>query len=535
MFVPMIAGLLAAAIGTAVAWRGSSGPWHKRWLEALVVLSLALATASAMKWGQLQSNHVWSSVRAAMPVAMTRGIPPYFPPGQGPLWASIYPPLGYVLYLPIALGRTPQQVIYIGQWLGLAFLYLPLCWAMWRSSAGIEVNPGNARRWAGILAGVAISLAASTTLPALFNATFTIHVDPPAVGLALAACVLVWKSGDNPPGLGALIFSAGLVAGSVYCKQTMLPVAAAISVWLAVKFPFRSAITWSTAFLVFAALGAGLCLLLLSTPGLINNCFTVPAAQGWRDESASPLLFAAGEMIRSLNPLPAISVALVGVAVALQPRASGFRRSFTEPSALLLLVGLAEIPAGLAGFAKVGGHNNNFFYTGYFLMACVTVLIARWLAHSGVGEVLPWRKWLVAGTLLWAISLSLSRLEEASRLADVPDQQDQAYVAILRNPGRIYFPWHPLSHLMAENRLTHQSFGISDRVFAKQEVSDKWLLDYLPPKMEVIAWSTPPSTSDFVYQRFKAEFTQRVEVPELPGWFCLSRPIPTSGAGMEHE
>jgi hypothetical protein len=505
--------------------------WRSR-VNALVTLVAVVVgvwiAQSALATADTYTSAAWNSARAVVPVALAHGVPPYFPPGEGPLWASIYPPMGYLLYTPIALLRTPTAVIQFGQVLNLLFLFVPLAVLLTRSA---RTEEGRSPAFP-IAVALLLCLTLATVQLGLSNATYIVHVDPPAIGLALAACVpLVSRTVTNR----AIVMSAVLASASLFCKQTMLPVGLVLPVYLAITSGRRAAGTFLAVFLGSSAVFAGVFLLLWSPSGMFNNLFLVPAAHPLRDDHPRPWVYAATEFYRSLGPLVPLAVLATAAAwVAL--RKEPVRNRLTAcPAFLLLVVAAGLLPTSLAGFAKFGGFVNNFAASGYFLLAAfgsAMVLLLTWAPQGNLARwAWVWRTSTVLLTVLICADVSQKRLADIKARPPRTSPHQTAFYALQAQPGRMYFPWLPLSHFLADGSLTHQSFGIWDREKAGQEVTDRWLWQYIPADAEVIAFDTPPVVAqDRALQRLSETFSLPAEVPALRGWTAFARPVrqPTS-------
>ena len=84
----------------------------------------------------------------------------------------------------------------------------------------------------------------------------------------------------------------------------------------------------------------------------------------------------------------------------------------------------------------------------------------------------------------------------------------------------MYFPANPLFPLTAYGEAQHCSSGVYDRYLANVEMTNEYLAEYLP---EEIRWIAYPNEADFSMNYLQA-FSERVELPELPGWTVLQLP-----------
>lgn len=491
---------LVAAI--AVALTSRKHPALPRLLLPPAAFLTTLALAQSLL---VYANTTWNSVRAVVPVAMAHGVPPVFPPGEGPLWAAIYPPLAYVLQLPISLLPTPQSVVHAGQLHGLLLLALPLTFLL-------RQHGGPATSLAAVIAAALV-----VHLPGLTGAALTVHVDPAAIAFALGACLPLLRPTLTPR---AALLSGALTAASILCKQTMVPLAVLLPLVLALTGHRRPAAFFLLGLFAATAVLLAAFLSFLSPAGLWNNTFRVPSAHPWRDDTPTPLRHAAAKAFASLWTLWLIVPALWW--------ARRFPPSPVRPSArphlLLLLAAVALLLTGIAGYAKFGGHLNNFAPTGFFLLAATMLLLSSLPSDRLARIVMPL-------LLILASAAMLARLHDIHRLGPRPALHNEALALVRTAPGRIYLPWHPLAHFLAERRLTHQSFGVLDREMAGQPISDAWLWQYLPPDTELLGFDFPPRLppdpmADRLFERLRPRFPLPAEVPGFPGWTFYAKEPP---------
>jgi hypothetical protein len=492
MEVAVLSGLIVWA---AWAWcaRRESG-WA---LEVLVGAAAAIVTAGAAMLFQARTHVDWNSVRAAIPWQLAHGGRIYFRPGEGPLWCNIYPPLGFVLQMPVGLGRTPDQVIRIGQGISLAWIVGPMAFLAARLAPGAVTAAERAR---AALRGGVLALAAVTIVRPIADVATLVHVDGPALGLAVLASAVVM---GNPP-RWAWGWAGVLAAGSVGCKQTMIAVPVLLFIWAAATGGTRIAGRFAAG---FAAAAAALCVGAAAAFGwdaMWYDIVTVPSRHefpGGLADSVRAGLLEGNRLLAALS-LPALAGVLF---------ARGHRTSTTLPLALAA----AQIPVSLLGFMKFGGGENNFAYAGIFLLAAlVAVTSARGPCHRVATRVL-----LVLAALASARLLS----NQEQSIVESPSPHRQAYDAIRTRPGALYFPWYPLSHLLAEGRETHQSWGVLDRQMAGEPMSDPWLAEYMPPDPRYLCYLSPPDRFELIYARLGPRYPRVAAVPGLPGWTCFAR------------
>jgi hypothetical protein len=127
---------------------------------------------------------------------------------------------------------------------------------------------------------------------------------------------------------------------------------------------------------------------------------------------------------------------------------------------------------------------------------------------------------LLALTLL----LTIVQLPVAlpGRIASLKAAEQQMVFEYLQDHREsTYFPWFPLSHLLAEGRFYHSSYGIIDRVLAGDEVSPRYFQAYAPANMSSIAFGKDGSREMFgidLLSFWAASHACPVDDPVLPSW-----------------
>jgi hypothetical protein len=194
---------------------------------------------------------------------------------------------------------------------------------------------------------------------------------------------------------------------------------------------------------------------------------------------------------------------------------------------------VAMIPTGMLGRMKYGGDLNNYGMADLFLSLALAVALLRCSTYPAARQV-PIRLGLMLVIGVQAISSpqEIYRLPTVWRqLAD--SSAAQAYRAAQAYPGKIYFPWHPLAALLTDNRLDHAGFCLFDRDLAGIEVTETHFRQYLPPKLEYVAFLEGTQEADRNLMARLPEFTCRTELPELPEWTIYTRCTSAADRGNE--
>ena len=110
-------------------------------------------------------------------------------------------------------------------------------------------------------------------------------------------------------------------------------------------------------------------------------------------------------------------------------------------------------------------------------------------------------------------------LERARRLADNP--QESAFRYVQNHPGKGYFPWTPLAHLLGEGRLYHFDYGMSDRRLGNHPITREHFWHHVPRELEFVAYFRAQDHETLEY--YLTDFVLSSPIPELPGWEIYRR------------
>ncbi|MCP4654673.1 MAG: hypothetical protein GY856_04545 [bacterium] len=456
----------------------------------------------------------WNGARVAPSVALASGYDLYYGPDRGPIMSTLYGPVKALCYLPAAWASTPTAAIMIAGALNVGFILLPLLLIQLAGGRG-ETRPRIAA-WAGFLfaAGALLDLRATR-----YMAT-KVHVDAPAVGLGLLSCLVLMTAAERP-GHRRLAVAAGLAVLAAWTKQVEAPLIAAQAVYLGVAYGRWTALR----FLAWGlALGTLVSLVFVAGFGfdaMLFNIVTLPARHPWQGGWTWLLLSLVELAIQSSPFLLIILLALRAMrhgARGVKPRIGASLRDF--PWTLLVLVALFLAPTSVVGRTIIGGDENSY-YSLYYLLAAASLILARidWTGPSEAGRRIGARVLylLALGALCLAPDLEIPR--HLWQLRDNP--QEQAYEFARANPGKAYFPWNPLSTLMAEGELYHFDYNVYDRRLAGFKPTDAHFRAHIPPEMQYVLFHE--NAHDQRVLAFLPEFGREIELAELPDWIVYTR------------
>lgn len=519
--------LVATYVGSlAVGWRLQKGEPSPGARLLAGIVPAALLTFGWVAVGEflLSCSRDWNDARLAPAAGFVRGYDLYYRSGEGPLLGNIYGPLSAVMYAPAALLSTPAAVVSAAVLMTIGFFYCPafvilLVEARRRKVAALPT--------AACLASFAL-FALHTS--GLADAGFWIHADAPALAFVAIACGVLYLR--RAPGIATSVISSLAAMLAVLTKQVALPVVLLLPFccWL---LEGRAALrTYLVCWVAVAAAVAAIVLALVDFDAMFFNAMTVPGAHPWQLTGMQLVATVTSELARA-TLLPAVVLGLhvsAGRSGSGKPAdPSGFLAyARRERWVLWMVVALAMVPMSVLGRAVVGGETNALTYTLYLPAIAMHLVILRALAPRADSAEPATRSGAEGPRLGLALLLALLALEAAPRVVSVPaateifshSEERTGFAFAKRHPDQVYFPANPLFPLLAEGKAHHCSSGVYDRYLASVEMTNDYLAEFLPAQ---IRWVAYPNEADFSMNYLQA-FSERVELPELPGWTVLQLP-----------
>ncbi len=524
----LLVGLFAS--GAALASAVSAFVWirvrrNSPWGNALIVASLPLCVYAVMTVVIVKTTHpgegIWTTSRLTPSVALTRGHEVYSTRTEGVVQMTMYPPMWVVSYLPVAVGATPAQVLRIGLILTLLFSFVPIVLLL------VDGSPTVSQ---GIL-GSASFILASMWFDSLSYSLFLPHADAPSLGYAMGACWLTLRSG---PLTGRRVALVALLAWfSVLSKQVMAPILVVLPLWFLVVHGLRPCLRL---FGWLAVTGVGMAALLVpffGLEGVLFNVLTIPARVPWNAGHSRFVMAMAvlADLLIVSVPLVLLLTICAVASVTLRSRSSASTTglgTFLGDNSWTLPAGVAicMVPISVLGRVKMGGYTNTYSPTTYFLLAAAvlaTIAVARRLrdhagpiAHqAGLGAIA-----LCAGIL--AVGGTARVVFDAdSPLRDHPSQQ--AYDYLVGEDSRVYFPMHPLAHLLADGSYLHYSPSLYDREYlAGIPLPSSQRQNHLPVDPSMVCVDKAEETGKWWPKNYFTDYTRRIEVPSLGRWWWCS-------------
>ena len=469
--------IVSFLLGIVLFLRNRRKPILDRILLAILPVCGTIAFLLAVRHIVYTLFPSWSGVRLAFIAAIRYGYSYYYPPDTGPVMGFLYPPLYPFSYLPVTfLFSSPTALVLAGSSLGFLYALLPQIWLYFRREPGSTKDPiGNSARL------VCFALFTGT-LFSLSYAIFPVRSEAPMLALCAFAAVPLLRRGDLS-WAGALV-SATLLALAIWTKQTALPAALAMPLYLLLADGRRSAFRFLSAFVLALVPVSSLFVLGFGGKILFFNLVQYPSRHNWfrytcfvETEGGSDCSIATTFLQRLISMawmaqhylneylavvLTACLVAGVSLLFALHENPVSLREWFaTRRWLVFFCMSAALAPMGIANRVKVGGEDSAFAGCLYFLATGLLLGLRDWSRLPYYGERLA--KGVLLLLLLLYSALALPKFASfPGLLANLPhNPQQSAYDYLKSHPGRAFFPWTPLAALLAEGAWRAASRSLS--------------------------------------------------------------------------
>lgn len=442
-----------------------------------------------------------------MPLFMMRdGIRVYADPGQGPMLSTLYPPLSVLLYAPALLFHSPRTAFFVAGLLVQVFSLGPLTLAVYLTRTDRRSHIS------ALLAITAFVLFCNSS--DILNNLYLVHADAPAIFLITSGlcCLLLHHRRRT---LALLCAASVLIGLSVWAKQTVAPALLVIPLLLLLRRE------WSLLCVSIASSIATQVVIMLLVirrtdfHQLLTWLIVIPSKHPWKANPSSTL-DDTNRLLLMINF--AALVILITVGVRMWQRKHSLRKALGEPWVVFSVTGVLLWPTTVLGFVKIGGANNTLMYATYFLFASVLLLaVQSWANREATGVRIA----VIVSVCLLSVPLLIDAAKDcASPGRLLHSSSVDAYEFSVQHPGFVYFPFHPLSVYMAEHRLYHFEFGVSDRAMAGIPIRPDHFQAYIPPHLQYVAFRERRPDAVLALM---PEYNRPVSLPELPGWTVLAR------------
>lgn len=483
-----------------------------------VALLLCCLLLAAIVADRILETPFWSynGSRLMPTFLLAHGQDPYQLPGSGPMYSTIYGPVIPVAYLPSTLFRTPNAAVIVA-----SAVTVLLCFG---AVFALHFANGRWRRRGSLLAFIAAGLFICY-IPCLRYSCIRPHADGPAISFAAFACAALYYR-YRPSGRVALGVSAVCAVLSVLSKQLMVPVPIALFVYLLVADGWTVAWKYAVALIVSGTVCLGAAMLVFGPRQLFYSLIWLPG----HHHASGPILFEIVQSVRmSISMALPVIILLLALSAwwALQTLSFDRLRNWLGANewTLSMTLFIALIPASISGHVKIGGDINSFSFATFFCVCALTLLLER-----VAGEIAA-PHWQQLANTVAITMVALLMVLEAPLAGNVYHQwkqlprseQNVAFEYAKSHRGESYFPWFPLSHLLAEGKFYHYAYGVLDRWMAGEQISQAHFQAYIPHSLRLVGFWACDARINLGYDllRLLPEFDCHSEAAELPGWDCF--------------
>ena len=424
----------------------------------------------------------WNRVRLVPTLALANGYDLYTPLDKGLIISSLYPPIAYLLYLPVMLTSTPTGAFVVAGVINGLLLSVPaglVFWAEYRHD----------RR--GLLLG---TLGCCVFVWLAFHSytmeveAYNIHADIGAVALGALACVPYLGLRGGPTS-GKAFVSSLFVALAVWTKQPLIAVAVGIPIYLAIAFGTQAAIAY---ILRLALVGGGVSLSMCAAFGTHDLFFNIVSYPGMhpRNQQMEVPQVLWEVFLCSCEYVLIIRFGAAGISrIKRRPiTADGWSVLFREHSwTLLLTVAVCLVPLSFLQRIRVGGYWNSYHFVYFLVLAAVAVLMA---VVRSIPKTEPEQRItrFAYGAIVLTLVVSMYHLKDMhGKCTRLESATPHIAYRFLQEHGAVaYFPWNQVATYMAKGRIYHLDDGLNTM----------YLADRFPDKIHGIEFL--PSNADYI-------------------------------------
>ncbi len=443
-------------------------------------------------WLRLQRTFLWSL-----------GYPLYPPPDTNPIMVSLYGPISALAYWPATWAPSYTMTVPMASACAAFFMLAPAAWLLFSKSSP--------HRLAASLLFFCFVLSCAL-LTSLKYAAFNVHADAPALGLSAVAAGFIYQSSRSRK---RLFLSAFFVILAVAAKQTSVPLAAALPLYVGLRDGRKNFLIYCGVLAVAACLLGGLFVWMFGLDNLIYHMWTIPEGHPFRANNFLSLMKIFSRLIRETLLIAAVS--LPALIFAIKQKASWREKFHSNRWIIFWVVAFLMTPMALLANIKMGGSSNTLSFVTYFFLlgSALALKDLFFTAEKNLGR--PALLFYTSVLLLVSVPFVYVRILS---LKNQRDFAKAAYLYIKTHPGTTYFPRLTLLHLLAEKKAYHDVDGIMDRHWSNLPISDEHIQAYLPKDLRLIAFSGEDHRAVLPLKHFPVVYS---DYPPLPGYKVYTR------------
>jgi hypothetical protein len=506
----VVLAVLLPFVGSGIYKRTTGAPSPVRWMAAMLPMAILIAGGLMLK--QMLQAPFWdhNAARLARVFAWRMGYSLYPSPLDGPLLTPMYGPVSAFVYLPATLARTPTSAVFMAALLTMLCYFGPVAWWVYRET---PQRPEGRILAAGSL--LAFFFITYESVPLHYSA-FRVHADASALGLSALACAVLSRRKEKP--VVSYVAASLCAVLAFWAKQTTAPLLLALPLYIGFC-DGRRAMTQFTLFVAGLMLTlSAIFLVSFNAQNVIFNLFVLPAHQQWSAAAGEALVLAHVRLLEeSLWPA---SLLFVGAFLTFSKAGKSWK---DQPWVLPTLVGLLMMSTSLLNRVKIGGDVNALSPTLYFISVAAVLALAKAAEIPAANPPLaPWLIVSLMGALILMQTPPLLYYRFASTLRNLPNNpQETSYAYAKRHPGEAYFPWNPLSSLLAEGKAYHFEYGLLDRQLAGWPITPAHFRAYIPEHLAIVAVHKSNEFGQGLASAYLPDYSRPMQMDELPDWNVL--------------
>lgn len=516
--------MTAAGVGALIlSIRGWSRSAHMQMTERLLLSSAPIILtliAGAFMWRLLQSP-AWSynGTRLAPSFALKMGHRLYYLPGEGPALSTVYGPMTALIYLPTTLARTPNWAVLIGSAITMFICVTPLL-LLTKGVSGRSTT-GLGRVVAFIMALLLIQYSEP-----LRYSCINVHADGPSLAFGGMACVFLLR-GDGR--WLSMLAAAACAVLSVWSKQIAVPIFLGLTLFVYLGDGREKLFRFM---LCCAICSVAMSVMFFAAFGPQEVWFNLVTTQGNITASSADLARGYIQSARALLGHGALVIIAVLMTVIHALMSGDLRRDNVRrwinanPWTLPVLLGISSAPIAILARIKMGGDVNSFSFALYYLTAGTAMIVAGLFPVQASRRHASTSVALVFSTIVLLTGIigpTVLGIPQAVRALSNTEQQ-VAYDYIRRNPGKGFFLWFPLAHMLGEDRVYHTAWGLAEREGAGYRLTNKQIQAFVPPRMEFVAYGNEgPELGSVDLIKYTPEYVLPTKLEELRDWAILTK------------
>ncbi len=440
----------------------------------------------------------------------------YYGFGEGPIQSMNYPPLAALSYFPLLIFKSPTPALVWGDLLNALYFFAPAVFIL-----GLGTNKRGFVKTALPLFIIFFFLSYESS-PLKYSA-FRVHVDAPALGFSALACFFLLKFiGDLKTRF--LFFSAFFLTAAVWTKQNTLPLVIGLPMFLFISTNGRACIKFLLILAGVYGISTAIFLSFYSYRDLWLNAFYL-LKRPWTGPHMDVLVLEFVRLLQESIWFILVMFVFGSLNMATQYRTNHDIKSLIRDNGWLIfpLIGVLSIPSCLVTRGHWGGDVNSFNPTVYFFALGAVMAVAAFSKESlnegrnqnHFGQLFTIG---LVGLFVLIHALPLCYFRFAPNIQQLNrNPQETSFQYAKKFPGESYFPWNPLSNLMAEGKLYHFEPALIDWSITGHYITPAIYEKFTPRHPKIIAFHKENEFPHRVTQSFYPSYIESQQ-PDLPDW-----------------